>query len=121
MSINRRIFVRCRCSLPVQYAVVPDKIAHRTTTRNMSGSGMNLFTAAKLKTGTRLHLHLLLPGRPQPVVCVGEVIWSGALITDDDRALPSACEAGVQFTEIAPEDQAALVLYAAAQALRQPA
>lgn len=121
MSVNRRVFVRCRCNLPVQYAVMPDKVAHRTTTRNVSGSGMNLFTASKLMTGTRLHLHLLLPGRVQPVVCLGQVMWSGTLITDDDRTLPSACEAGVQFIEIAPEDQAALVQYATAHVPSQPA
>lgn len=120
MAVNRRLFVRCRCSLPVQYAIVPGKASQRTTARNVSGSGMNLFVASKLTAGTRLHLHLLLPGRPQPVVCVGQVMWSGELIADHDRSLPSACEAGVQFIEISPEDQAALVQYATAHAPDRP-
>lgn len=120
MSVNRRLFVRCRCALPVQYAVAPGKAALRTTTRNLSGNGMNLFIASKLTSGTRLHLHLLLPGRPQPVACMGQVVWSGELIADDDRTLTSACEAGVQFIDIDPADQAAIIQYAVAHAPVQP-
>jgi c-di-GMP-binding flagellar brake protein YcgR len=119
MTPERRLFIRYRCSLPIEYVVLPEKTPLRSTTRNISGSGLNLFTATRLAPGTRVSLRLLIPGRTAPLCCIGQVMWGGALLDDEGSKKLSDFEAGVQFVEITAPDQAALIRYATSHAVGQ--
>lgn len=106
---ERRAFVRLDTRLDVSYTVLPTGAALHSVTKNVSGSGICVFTNTDLPPGTRLQVAMKLPGREQPVNFIGEVVWSDAYEVIGKTQRRRSVEAGIQLVEIAPQDREALM------------
>ena len=80
-------------------------------TRNVSGGGVRFVAQHALQQGTILELDLMLPGRQQPVVVMGEVAWSKWVSSPEAASTRGASEVGVRFTDIGQKDQELILRY----------
>ena len=106
---ERRRFVRLDTRLEISYTVLPEEKVRRGATKNVSGSGICLFSDKELSPGTRLQVAMKLPDREQPVHFVAEVIWSESYEVIGKTERQRAVENGVRFVEISPQDQDAIM------------
>ncbi|MDP3703147.1 MAG: PilZ domain-containing protein [Candidatus Omnitrophota bacterium] len=111
---ERRKFVRLQSRLQAKCWVIGTEEPLSSTSRNIGGGGISLFTKRRLAPGTVLGIEVSFPGRAAPVRFKGEVIWSGELIASDGQELRIPYETGVRFLEIAPDDREFILQYAEA-------
>ena len=103
---ERRKFVRLQSRLKAKCWVLGSEEPLSSTSRNIGGGGISLFTKRRLAPGMVLGIEVFFPGRLAPVRFTGEVIWSGELITSGAQDAINTYETGVRFLDITPEDQA---------------
>lgn len=113
---QKRAYFRVDSELSVRYWLLEEEAPAAKSVQasvNISGGGMRLPVAEKLKKGTRLGLEIVLD-TPQSwtVECVGVVIRSF-------DAGPSGVQAALSFADIEPEDQDAIVAYCLAEQRKQ--
>ena len=106
---ERRQFVRLDTRLEMSYTLLPSGKAQRTVAKNISGGGVCLFLEQVVPEGTRLQVAMTLPGREEPVHFTAEVIWCESYEMIGRTERKRAVEAGVQFVEISPKDQEAVM------------
>ena len=109
MTEERRHFVRLDTRLDMRYTLLPSGQTQQATTKDIGGGGVCLFADKVIPPGTRLQVAMSLPGSPQPVNFVGEVVWSEAYELIGKERRQSAVEVGVQFVEISPADREAVM------------
>ena len=109
---ERRKFVRLQARLKSKCWVLGTEEPLSSTSRNIGGGGISLFTKRRLAAGTVLGIEVFFPGRLAPVRFTGEVIWSGELITSGAQDALNTYETGVRFLDITPEDRAYVLTYA---------
>lgn len=107
---ERRQFVRLDTRLDVTYTVLPTATSQTSTTRDIGGGGVCLFSDQVLQAGDRLQVAMKLPGRDEPVNFIAEVVWSEPYeVIAKGGARQRSVEVGVRFVEIAPKDQEAVM------------
>ncbi len=111
---ERRQIERIKAELPIAYRSLDPGFRGEGISVNVSGGGICLYLAVPLPTGTRVHIELTLPGRPDPVRFIGEVRWcelpkpapAGA-----SRGSGTRVTAGIQIISIEPADRDALARF----------
>lgn len=116
---ERRKFVRLQSRLKAKCWVLGTEEPLSSTSRNIGGGGISLFTKRRLAPGTVLGIEVYFPSRLAPVRFTGEVIWSGELITAGEQDALNTYETGVRFLDITPEDRAYILKYAETSTLKQ--
>ena len=106
---ERRRFVRLDTRLEVSYSVLPSGKMEGASTKDISGSGVCLFTNQVLPAGTHLQVSMKLPDRDKPVNFTAEVVWSEAYEVIGKTERRRAAETGVRFLEVSPQDQDAVM------------
>jgi len=106
---ERRRFVQLDTRLEVTYTLLPSGKAQRTVTKNICGDGVCLFLEQVVPEGTRLQVAMTLPGREEPVHFTAEVTWCESYEMIGKAERKRVVEAGVQFIEISPKDQEAVM------------
>ena len=82
----------------------------RALTKDIGEGGTCLLTEEPIAVGTMLELEILLPDRPVPVVCAGEVMWA-RIVNNQSASEQGKVENGVKFVTIAPKDKALLLQF----------
>ena len=106
---ERRQFVRLDTRLDVTYTLLPTTQAQQALTKGIGGGGICFFSDRELTPGDRLQMAMKLPDREQPVNCTAEVIWCEPYEVIGKTGRQRSIEVGVQFLEIAPQDQDAVM------------
>lgn len=110
MFKDQRAFERRDATWGLTYATA-DGQRGQGFTRNVSGGGVRFVAQHALEQGAILEVTLSLPGRPQPLVAMGEVAWSKWVSSPDAASVRGASEVGVRFTQIVPKDQELVLRY----------
>ena len=92
-GIERRAFKRLVLRCPIKFRVDQDIALAKGSLRDLSDSGLGLFTRARLKINTHLQIWIKLSQRIRPLPITGTVVWSRC-----QRA--EVCRAGVHFDEM---------------------
>ncbi len=108
---ERRKFVRLDTRLEISYAALPADKMQGGATKDISGSGICLFTKEVLTVGTQLQVTMKLPSQAQPVHFTSEVVWSEAYEMIGKTEHRRSAETGVRFVEVAPKDREAIMQY----------
>ncbi|MDP1853738.1 MAG: PilZ domain-containing protein [Candidatus Omnitrophota bacterium] len=93
VNLSNVIGIRYRCGL---------RIGKRDalSVENISGGGIRLCLAEKLKVGTRLSIEIRLLGEKESLPAKGEVAW---VYESETKNHPNLCfDAGIRFIEIDP-------------------
>ena len=106
---ERRQFVRLDTRLEITCTVLSSGSAQKTTSKNIGGGGICLFTEQALDPGTRLQVAMKLPDREQPVNFIAEIVWSEPYEVIGKTERQRAVESGVRFVEISPQDRDAVM------------
>ena len=109
---ERRQFVRLDMRLMVSYAIVGANRRGKSLTKNVGGGGIRLIAEQPLEVGTRLEIILSVPDRPEPIRCLGEVVWSAPVAPARSGQLLSETEVGIRFLELDSKDRALIMQYA---------
>lgn len=112
---DRRKFLRLNVGISTTYELLPAGVSNRTTARNISESGVLLSVLQPIEPGTRMHIEVPLPGRPQPIKFVGEVRWCRPQPPEEQKLSVPLMNIGVEFVEIAPQDVLAIAQFVEAQ------
>jgi PilZ domain len=99
--IQRREFVRIPAHLNVKITGVDEPLGGETTTRDVSGSGIQISDPYNLPLGLDVRVELHLPGGGEPVRSLGRVVREGA---DDDQK-------GIRLDGLARADEDRLMRY----------
>lgn len=83
----------------------------RALTKDIGDRGACLLTDETIAPGTKLELEIVLPDRPTPVACSGDVLWHRT-VNQPDAPEHGKVETGVAFATIAPKDKALLLQFA---------
>jgi c-di-GMP-binding flagellar brake protein YcgR len=83
--IQRREFVRIPAILDVSVKGVDEPLGGETTTRDVSGSGIQIADPWNLPLGLDVRVELRLPGGADPVRSLGRVVRAGA--EDDQKGI----------------------------------
>ena len=106
---ERRRFVRLDTRVNVTYTVLPSGSPQQTTTKDIGGGGICLFSDRVLAPGTQLQTSMTLPDRERPAHFTAEVIWSEPYEVIGKSTRQRSVEVAVRFLEISPEDQEAIM------------
>jgi len=106
---ERRHFVRLDTRLEINYSVLPSGGSQHSSTKNISKGGICLFAEQPMVPGTRLQVAMILPGREQPVNFTADVVWCEQYEVISKTERRRSVELGVQFVEISPQDQDAVM------------
>jgi c-di-GMP-binding flagellar brake protein YcgR len=98
-SIEFRKFIRSYSNLNVKYKSKEPLIEGRTLSKNISATGINIFTTEKLKKGTTLELEIELPENHEVIFVKGTVIWQ-AEVPYSGKGKRSYFSTGIEFTDI---------------------
>ena len=110
---ERRRYVRLDTRLRINYRVLPQSPTRENSeTLDIGGGGIRIFLTAPLKVGTLLELEIFLPEEATPVRCQGKVVWVEEFaIYQGTREERKDVEAGVEFSDIAPQDRDRIIKY----------
>jgi len=101
-SDNRRTQPRFGVDLDV--SLESDHNFYAGFAENISAGGLFIATFKLKKVGERMDITLTLPGREEPIHCVGEVRW----IREYSERSNVGPGMGIRFVELKPEDGAAI-------------
>jgi len=73
--------------------------------KNISAGGVFVATHEPHKIGAQVRLSLTLPERERPIVTTGQVCW----IRPHNEANDAPTGVGIKFSELAPDDEAAIL------------
>jgi len=103
---ERRRFPRFDSAFEVKYSTLGDAgIEGYTVSRNVSRSGLLIPVARYIRGGDILRLDINIGDKKDRVSVLGKVRW----IKELKRLAPLQLDAGVEFTNIDPQDAARLV------------
>ncbi|MBI3616420.1 MAG: PilZ domain-containing protein [Candidatus Omnitrophica bacterium] len=105
--VERRRFSRLVCSAPVQLRSVlePQDPFAGSLSKDLSVSGIRMRVFSFFSVESRLVLLLSLPHSLKPIRAIARVVWT------QEPGLAEACDCGLQFIEVAPEDREAIAQY----------
>lgn len=99
---ERRIHTRHDIRLHVAYGSVDEFLSDWTS--NVSIGGMFLRTAEPKPVGTRFRLRFQIPEHEHTIEAQGEVCW----VIPGNTTPPPHPGMGIRFTDVEPDDQAAI-------------
>jgi c-di-GMP-binding flagellar brake protein YcgR len=108
---ERRRFVRLDTRLPVTYQVLPSTTPQQTKTKDIGGGGVCLFLNEPVAVGTTLQAQIKIPDQEHPVSFTGRVVWCEQYEIIGKSRRERSVEAGVEFEQIDPRDQQAIMRY----------
>ena len=73
---ERRSYVRADGLVLVNYKIPELKLEGKSSAYDLSGAGVRITVARKLKPGTPAELEMYLPGSSQPILAKAEVTWA---------------------------------------------
>lgn len=73
---ERRNYVRADGLVLVNYKFPELKLEGKSSAYDLSGAGVRITVARKLKPGLPAELEMYLPGSSQPILAKAEVIWA---------------------------------------------
>lgn len=109
---EKRGAIRVKAELAVRYSI--EKKLHlklNGAIKDISQKGVRLAVAEKLAEGILLLLEFDIPGDREIIVADGKVVWTRGDFDKKDTAGKRIFEAGVQFVNIKPDDDAKLASY----------
>jgi uncharacterized protein (TIGR02266 family) len=101
----KRGFPRLRIQIPVDFQGLKAFTPGRSV--DISARGIFLRTTQALPVGEDILVRFNLPGVATPFKAVGRVVWSSPI--DTPQGMPAGM--GIQFVDVAPEEQATLERY----------
>lgn len=111
-GMERRESVRAIIELSVRYSI--EKKLHTKLNgemKDVSPKGMRLVISEKLREGTLLFLEFDIPETRKAISADGKVIWASGDFDERDKAGKRIFQAGIQFVNIKPGDDAMLTAY----------
>ncbi len=107
MAIERRRFPRLTCRASVQYRdlLQPRALQAADLSRDLSAGGLQFQTAQFFSRYRRLVIQVTLPGVPQPVRTIAQVMWTRK------QPLGDLWDVGAHFVEITAQDRGLLADY----------
>lgn len=109
---ERRGAIRVNTELAVRYSI--EKKLHlklNGAIKDISQKGVRFAVAEKLAEGMLLLLEFDIPGDRENIIADGKVVWTRGDFDKKDAAGKRIFEAGVQFVNIKPDDDAKLASY----------
>lgn len=111
---EKRRYVRLDTRLKITYAVLKkgEDASLKSETKDIGGGGIRIFLQEPLPLQTFLKLDIHLPEDPQPIHCVGKIVWVEEFsVLRDEEKEKDRFEAGISFTEINPKDRNRIIKY----------
>lgn len=99
--MEKRMFERFSAPVKVKYNVMGDGPGHGEL-KDISGGGIRLALAEKLKINTLLKLSFEIPGIKDPISIHGKVVWSKEVIISGGGEKQDYYETGITFLEDDP-------------------
>jgi len=107
IKVQLRSFVRLPAALPLKFKILSDSgdpVSIGTTTRDISGGGLQLITKKDLPVGTILHLWLDLPE-------FGPVATKATIVRSDQPPDTNIYWVATKFTEIVEKDREKIIKF----------
>ena len=117
---ERRKFVRLDTRLPVSYQVMRGPVQQASLSSDIGGGGVCLFLSEPLKPGTVLKVDVTLPDQSKRITFTGEVMWCEEYEVIGKAQRERSVEAGVQFVQISPQEQQAIMRHVILSLQPQP-
>lgn len=109
---ERRRYIRLDTRLRITYRILPSPAPTISETLDIGGGGIRIFLNEPMNVGTLLELEIFLPEDNKPIRCRGKVVWIEEFsIYQGTKEERKELEAGVEFTNIAPEDRDHIIKY----------
>ena len=109
--VEKRRFVRLDCPIRVRYQLEgKDEIGGEAFSKNIGGMGICFFLSDPFPIGSFLKLILEIPGLPEPVETLAEVVWVDKAERRDEK-VRADFEAGLKFTSISSVAKASIINY----------
>ena len=96
---NRRRAPRAACNLKIDFRDVDAFVSSKIM--NISPTGIYLNTRKPPSQWEDIHLEFVLPGEPDPIYAVGDIVWVNPRASEED-ALPFGI--GIHFSKIERKD-----------------
>ena len=104
---ERRRFPRLKCTASIQCRSVlkPQGPFVGSLSKDLSASGIRITTAEFFPVESRVVLLLSIPHLLKPIRAIARIVWT------QEKHFTEACECGLQFLEITPEDRESIAGY----------
>jgi len=92
---ERRKYTRMDESVTTKYRILKTALKDRSSTKDLSVSGVRLPVVRRFPPGTVLVLEFFIPQRIKPIIATGKVVW----LEENVTAKPPF-EVGIEFIDI---------------------